>query len=208
MSSCRVDLVLVEQKNELFQLRSESYQRQYGESVDVSVLKWNSWDQRFLNLGVFDQDRLISCLRISHIKSKEEYKKMMLIEAGEQEVPLVILNRAATHKDHESQGLHSLLRWHALRLAHLSGLRWVMGTFTKDSKRILQLRKLGYEFSTNPVPWGDFLKSQEETWVAKLDLKSHFEQAEKSLRDKVKDLNAKYPAGYNQSELLLRMAES
>lgn len=202
-----VDLVYEFDKEKLFNLRSYAYKKQYGPDVDVSALHWNSWDDRFINLGVFDGENLISLLRVAHIKDVLEYEKIMLFDFDSTALtlPVVILSRAATAEGWISSGLHSLLRLHALRIAKASGAKWVTGTFKKDTQRLQQLKDMGYEISENPVPWQSFLKSHESTLVATLNLDTHYDRAESRLIKKVSTLELDFPAVFNFDELVKRM---
>jgi hypothetical protein len=205
-SNC-VDLIYESDKEALFELRAQAYKKNYNENVDLSALKWSPWDQRFINLGVFENNSLVSLLRIAHVKELTDYKKIMLCEldSAKIELPVVILSRAATHDGKESQGLHSLLRLHALRLAKLSGVKWVTGTFQKDAKRIAQLESMGYELTTNPTAWSSFLKSNGPTYIATLNLETSFAKAENRLLMTAESLIEKYPARYENSVLIERM---
>ena len=202
-----VDLIYESDKEQLFELRASSYKRQYGQNVDVTALRWNSWDERFINLGVFEGPQLVSTLRIARVNSLEEYKKIMLCEfdPAHLEMPLVILSRAATQENRQSEGLHSLLRYYALSLTSMAGIHWVIGTFKKNSQRVSQLTEMGYELSTNPIPWQSFLKSNEPTYVASLNLQKYYPQAQTRLLTSAKDLIKKYPVQFDTEDLIERM---
>lgn len=205
-SNC-IDLINESDGDEMFYLRSRSYKKQYGADVDVSALKWNSWDERFINLGVFAESELVSLLRIAYINDHEEYKKIMLcdFDSDVMSMPLVVLSRAATSERYESQGFHSILRLQAFRLSKAARAEWIVGTFKKDSKRVPQLLEMGYELSTNPIPWGSFLKSREPTLVARLNMARHFIQAEKRLVQSTQQLQEKYPVVFDFNFLVERM---
>lgn len=205
-----VDLLNANDQEEFFELRSSTYKSQYGSNVDVNALKWNHWDERFANLGVFHNGKLVSLLRVVFIDDPEEYKKILLYDFNSSDLvmPVAILNRAATHADHATKGFHSLLRLHALRLLKQMNVEWVLGTLLKDSRRVTQMKEMGYEFQENPVPWNGFLKSSSPPLVARLNLEHNYERAEKRLLLSAEPLLNIYPARYNAVEILSRLAEA
>lgn len=208
--SCYVDVVSELHQSELTALRCASYQKYYGEDVDLSALRWNPWDLRFFSLGVFDNGRLISILRLAHIKTAQEFQQMMLsdFDSSILSLPVVILSRAATHEDFESRGFHTLLRYYAFDLAFASGANWIAGTFKMDSIRTQQLSSMGYELTVNPIPWNDFLKSHDPTYMATINLPLHFERARLRMRKSIESLLNAYPPIYSRTVLLERMRQA
>lgn len=202
-----IDVITEQFKDQLFQLRSHAYKNHYGNNVDVSALRWNSWDDRFISLGVFEKGKLVSALRIAVVGNVEDYIKIMCTEFDSlvMDLPVAILSRAATHKNFENKGLHSLLRLHALRLIKRAEINWVAGTFKKNARRIKQLTEMGYIFEINSVPWDNFLRSHEPTFIAKLDLKTHFDKAEMRLLEKTLPIFENFPKAYDFETLVVRI---
>ena len=208
--ACYIDVVGESYGDQLTALRTSSYNRHYGEDVDISALRWNPWDLRFFSLGVFENHQLVSTLRLAHIKTERDYQQMMLSKFNSDAVslPVVILSRAATHENYESRGLHTLLRYHAFGLALASGANWVAGTFKMDAKRARQLESMGYTLEVNPVPWDDFLKSHEPTYTATINLSVHFDNARSRMLNTIAPLLETYPVLYSQDVLVKRMLKS
>ena len=202
-----VDLVQHSDRDQMYELRATAYRKQYGQDVDISVLHWNSWDERFINLGVFEDNKLISVLRIAHVKDSETYQKIMLCDFENQgmQFPVIILSRASTHESYLSKGYHSLLRYHAFNLASKAHVNWVVGTLKQDSERLNQMADMGYELSINPEPWGSFLKSHEPTYVAKLNISKFHDRAITRLKPAIESILSEYPAIYDDCLLVERM---
>ncbi len=170
--NCQYRLEILESTHSeaLGELRRIAYKAQFGERVDDAKLSWNPNDLLFLNLGLFNGEQLAACLRISVIESDREFHRVTLQPARPgTRYPLIVLSRGATRPEFASQGLHSHLRLHALKLAQAAGPWDVLGAMEADSPRIKQLKELGYTFEACPNEWDGFLKSSQTVMLGSLD---------------------------------------
>ncbi len=190
-----VDFVRHDGHDVLYRLRREAYQNEYQDQVNVDGLRPTDFEARFLNLGIYDRGQLVSVLRIAPVDNVEDYRRIMLIdfEPEHLSLPLVILGRAATKPGFESQGLHTLLRFHAFHLAKCLGVKWIVGTFKADAKRMVQLGRMGYQFSINENRWDKVVKVDEPTIVARMDIHHHFDRAVSVMKGAADRLSFKFP---------------
>lgn len=67
--------------------------------------------------------------------------------------PVLLLSRAATEKAYSNKGLNLLQRGIFLEMAKAYQLSHLVGTFVPNSPREETLRKMGYQFFSNPMGW-------------------------------------------------------
>jgi hypothetical protein len=199
-----IDLLVPSDKEIVDHVRSMAYEKYYGSKVDTSGLKWNNWDKRFVNLGLFRQGQLVSCLRVALINDPIEYKKLMAhdFDSNIFEMPVSVLCRAATFPGFESMGFHSLLRYYAVILSKEAGAYHIAGTFQKNSSRVKQLSEMGYEFYSNENNWRDFLKNDHPVLIAKLNLLENFEKAIQRINDSILDIKNEYKAIFDIEKII------
>lgn len=190
-----VKLLSADQSDLIYELRKEAYLREYGEQARIEALRPTEFESEFQNLGAFKSGQLVSVLRISLVNNQEYYYRIMLAEFEPEELtlPLVILGRAATRQGYEARGLHTLLRYHAFHWAKRSGVKWIVGTFKSDTKRMTQLAKMGYQFSLNPKKWDGVLNAERPAIVARVDIGKNFDRAKSVMQSTYERLNSEFP---------------
>lgn len=206
MAHYRIEVLTQSNADELGALRRLAYKNRFGSLVDTDKLGWNQNDILFLNLGLLLEGQLVSCLRVSVIETDREFHRITLQDApADIKYPCVVLSRGATHPDHKSRGLHTILRREALSLIKAAGLNDTFGFLEDGSPRLTQLAELGYSFETCPKPWGGFLKNTKPVVLARLrndileraiyvldqKIKNHVETIERRYDDRLAVLRLK-----------------
>jgi hypothetical protein len=205
-----IDNLTAHDAEALYQLRSESYVREFGSEVDPSVLRWNPWDDRFVNLGLFEQSQLVSVLRIAQINEERLFQKMMLCRHQDFNLtwPITVLSRAATRKGLESRGLHSLLRFYAFQLAEAAESQWIVSSLKANSKRISQLKRVGYELIPYQKTWDSFLKNEELGYLAKFEVKLRFRRGYEILNSTTAEVQKQFPPIFKFDQLVSKMKKN
>ncbi len=145
-------------------LRTEAYIRRYGERADVSRLRWNANDERYLNIGLIRErdGELVSIIRLAYLKTPLDFYKVVLLKHDplKFELPLVVIGRVATSAEYEGKGLHGILRWAGLKISKQAGAKSIVGTMEEGSLRLKQMAEIGYEFLLNDEKWEGYLKNE------------------------------------------------
>lgn len=145
------------------ELRGEVYRETYGDSVRENGLEWNDYDSRGIVLKAVAgaQSNIVSTMRISWLQNETDFQKVMTFSPGLRQIklPVVSINRLATHKEFRSLGLIGVMRKIAIQIASNTEANAVIGSSESSSRHFNQLYDLGYEVSELAVSWTGFLKN-------------------------------------------------
>lgn len=150
-------------QKKIVRLRKQVFQKKYGSLVDLSGLEWNRTDQYGTHIAAFNQDELISILRLSYIDTAETFERLLQFSPQDpfSSYPSFCLSRAATATEVAGQNVNMALRLIAYQLIKNSPrpAEFVYGTAMADSKRIQTLKDLGYEVMFHEKAWRGYLNS-------------------------------------------------
>jgi predicted GNAT family N-acyltransferase len=149
-------------RNDVVSLRKEAFLAKYDkDQINLSGLDWNWTDDHSNHLGLYQDNRLVSCLRLSVFNSSSDFYNASRIPMKmDCSSPYTLLARAATHPDYASQGLHNLLRLRALEICQHMKLDNIFGSLAENSDRLKQLSDLGYEIVGTAESWeNSYLKN-------------------------------------------------
>jgi len=188
-------------QDQIVKLRKEVFQRKYGTLVDVKGLEWNRTDQFGTHIAAYNQDELVSILRLSYIDTADTFEKLLQFPPDHpfSNYPSFCLSRAATSPAVEGKNLNMALRLLAFRLVLKSPKpsQFIYGTTMANSKRIQMLKDLGYEVEIHKNAWRGYLSSGDKP-IAIFRLP----------REKLSDAIAYLSNTYTSSELIKIKLES
>ena len=195
-------------KEALFQLRKKAYAQAKGFSLDLERLRWNTSDDQSYILGIFQDQQLISTMRAEVIEQKTVLEKKLECPWNfpvKMDGPVLLLSRAATEKAHANKGLNLLLRGIFLEMAKTYQLSHLIGTFVPNSPREESLRKMGYQFFSNPMGWQEsHYSSFGAVHVVCLDLGSTYEKAKTFIQEQLPTELYPLIANFNFNERTLK----
>lgn len=151
---------------QIIELRKQAYAIKYKNNVDLSGLEWTSEDRNGYHFGAFDNDKLVSCLRLVEIKSHKQFELTLEFPSDHSFslVPSFSLARAATKAEFRSHSINMALRSYVYCFIQQNFPEcdtYIYGTALAQSKRLDFLRELGYEFHIHKIAWKRFLLSGE-----------------------------------------------
>ena len=149
---------------QIVKLRKKAYAEKYQQHVNLWGLEWNKEDQGGYHFGAFLNEQLISCIRLTEIKSPQQFESTLEFPSDHEfsYTPSFSLARAATESEFYSQSLNMELRKQAYRFIQRNfpnQQTYIYGTALAGSKRLLFLKELGYEIVIHQKPWARFLNS-------------------------------------------------
>lgn len=160
--------------DELTHLRQRAYAHQYGSNVDLKALRWNPNLSHTYNLGLWNQDELVSAYRIDFLVHPQQLEFFLQTpESAQWPLPVFLGCRAATEPTFQNKKLHFMLRVAAIRLMIQTNVKYLLSTFesTNPWKRTLELA--GYNIHPSNGVWSDFLKNSSTPSIAALNLEAH-----------------------------------
>lgn len=161
-------------------LRKAAYHSAKGFKVNDVAIEWNRSDDQCTILGIYDRNTLAATMRIELVDTPEmiENKLEYPFTFHDLSFPAMILSKAATHRHYVGRGFNAVLRFHALQLAKVWNVRYLLGTFVDGSPRIRSMQKMGYRFYENPEGWYavDY-HSERKVLIASLDMQKYGDQA-------------------------------
>ena len=171
--------------DEIIELRRKSFARQYKNLFKPDAMIWNTTDRSSLHLGIKDQGKLVSALRLSFFNVTSKFCDATLISLPEGfSKPYSLPSRAATDCNYLNIGLHSRLRCHALEICLSFKFHSVFGSIETSAARFRKLLELGYEVVGAAKKWeSKFLSSQEEVALLYLGGEDKIKNAVASLRE-------------------------
>jgi hypothetical protein len=141
---------------EVVSLRKQSFLKYYGSNVNLEMLDWNETDRQSYHLGCFQNNKLISYLRITLFKDATTLENSTKISTPKTTIfPVALLARAATDEMHINIGLHSVLRCVALEFCKINLIDTVFGSLESRSRRLNQLYNVGYEVVNSVENWNN-----------------------------------------------------
>lgn len=153
------NLISTEQKEQILKLRYEAYIEDFGDSFDKNGINWNSVDDSSTHLGLFKNDTLVSCLRITISDDLNDFAKILLIDPPDHLKGLfAFFARAATLKNSRSQHSHSRLRAAALKYCINKNVQSIWGTLPTSALRIPQLKDLNYNIQSFNLVKSNYLQ--------------------------------------------------
>ncbi len=166
MNSFRCQRIQVDSNaiEQIVGLRKKCYLEKYQNSVNLDGLHWNREDSQAYHFAVFQYDQMISCLRLTEVKSKEQFESTLEFPGNHEFAftPCFSLARAATRFEFRTQSINMALRAfvYGFIKEHFSKQQtYIYGTALADSKRLSFLQELGYEILIHQRPWARFLSS-------------------------------------------------
>lgn len=155
---------------EISRLRAQAY-RKFGDDLkNPSTLNFGPTDRKNLNLGVLENRKLVSVLRIEKHLDLETLKLSLQNTVSPSRLPTAVLSRAATAENFKNCGYGMLLRKVAIEALIKAGYGEVFGTFKSSARRKQFLESIGYKTHSSDQKWADFLLSEEPVTLARLDL--------------------------------------
>ncbi len=153
--------------NQIVELRKQAYQKKYQDFVRLSGLGWNDEDASGQHFGAFLNGQLISCLRLTEIKSNAQFERVLRYSENPSFIftPSLALARAATHVEYLGLGINMALRAFVYRYIkqHLSKDHlYIYGTTLAESKRLQFLKDIDYEVIVHQQKWDSFLSSSDK----------------------------------------------
>lgn len=159
-------LITDEMKEQIAALRQASYDKKFGIRVTSDGLKWNLHDDESFHFGAFQNEKLISTLRLTRVETKARFESMLQYSSDNpfSSVPCYVLSRAATIESMSGQTINMQLRVLAFQflISHGSPNEFLYGTALADSRRLKFLEELGYEMQFHTEPWKGYLDSSQK----------------------------------------------
>ncbi len=151
-----------EQISAIVQLRQLEYVRRFGSDFNLQYLNWNDGDQNSQHFCAYNQNQLISTLRVSvHLTAESLERSTRIKTPLDLQYPVGLLARAATRANFTSLGVHTHLRSMAFNFLLSHSICTILGTLEVSALRLPQLLDLGYRVLTESSAWkASFLKSQ------------------------------------------------
>lgn len=173
-------------EDDIVKLRLKAFNSAYGQRVNLEGLKWNATDSRSNHLGIYVDNSLVSCLRLSVFNDAETFINSSLLSPGEHSSPpFVLLSRAATDPQYSGHGFHSILRVRALEICQQFKLYNVFGSLEKNATRLNCLLQLGYEVVNRNHRWpNSYIESSGEVVLIRLSEEDRLKEATEKLRQK------------------------
>ncbi len=169
--------------HEISRLRAQAY-RKFGDDLrNPNALNFGPTDRKNLNLGILENQKLVSVLRIEKHLNLETLELSLQSPARPSRLPTAVLSRAATAEGSENRGYGMLLRKIAIEALIKADYGEVFGTFKSSAKRKLFLESIGYKAHSPGRKWADFLLSKEPIVLVRLDLATEGDFALKKLEE-------------------------
>lgn len=167
MNSILVSKLLLtdELKQQIAELRQQSYDFKFSSRVSPDGLSWNLHDDDSHHFGALVGRQLVSTVRLTRVSTAGRFERMLQFPANEpfSTIPCYVLSRAATAKSQQGSGLNMKLRAEVFR--YLIGLDkpedFLYGAALSNSRRLHFLQKLGYEVKEHEHLWQGYLSSSE-----------------------------------------------
>lgn len=156
-----VDSIAIEQ---IVGLRKKCYLEKYQDNVNLEGLNWNREDGKAHHFAAYQENKMISCLRLSKIESAQQFESTLEFPADHKFafIPSFSLARAATLSEFSAQSINMSLRsfvYKFIKENFTEQETYIYGTALAGSKRLTFLEQLGYEVLIHQRPWGRFLSS-------------------------------------------------
>jgi hypothetical protein len=163
----------------IFQLRFECYSKaREFRLLQPECLQWGQADQAGVVLAAWDGDSPVSTTRALLVMTATEAEAAMgcSIEVPKAAFPAIVLGRGATLKSAARAGLHSMLRYYAIRSALEFEIRGILGMVYTNAPRTNLMRELGYTFTAPARVWDPEVEVVEPVLVGHLE-RSRFASA-------------------------------
>ena len=136
-------------------------------------MNWGPSDRRFVVLGAFWGEELISTLRIETLETEDDMKTYVQgsrVDFGVS-LPCISISRAATQGSYRKMGCWRVLRGLAIAWATQNHFEFTVSAFLESTPLKSLSERAGYQVFDAP-PWEDFIKSSGPTLRARLNLRS------------------------------------
>lgn len=160
----------------IVELRRICYSAQYGDAVQIDRLGFNDIDQQSVHFGAVQGADLLSVFRATIVTTPDLFERILLISSAHPPSPYPVrfpigtLARATTRPGYAKLGLHSRLRWEALKWFAANDVNQVWGTLSQSAFQINQMKALGYELFAAPSADSKLISYERTPLVACLDL--------------------------------------
>ena len=172
------------------QLILKSHANAKSFSIRPAVAEWNEADEICFPLGIFQNKKLISCMRLEPISdlSSLNYRLKSKFTLSNRYLPAAYLSKAGTLPEYCNLGLNTLLRLVAFQMCETWQIQTVFGKMMANSPRVQTMKKMGYTFKASRSKWNGSYTSSAPPLLAMLDLKTKAPSAFRYMNEHCKEL--------------------
>ncbi len=171
--------------------------------VRPEAARWYPVMNHSPTLGVFHDSKLLSVMRLSWYNSWPELNVQMnsKIIIDEIKFPVGYLSKGATHPDFMNSGFNALMRYHFIKICQELKLHFLMGTMIEGSSRVETMKKMGYKFTLNPVPWQGYYQSEKKALIGFLNIAQDSAKALEYLENQFSQQIREYQIQFEMAEI-------
>ncbi len=187
--------VLHQDRDEINRLRITEFNRSDNFLlIKPGKLLWGVNDERNVVLAAWDADGCaVSTMRAVTVKNIQEAQSCLECFVPEEIVyPVVVFNRAATHKHYRRQGLNQAIRYYFLKSALSADIQTLISPIYLGAPRIRFIKQLGYRFVESEKTWQTKLQTHTQRILAILE-RSKIRHALTILEEKRAEIIRQYP---------------
>ena len=165
-----------------------------GFMVNRNSLTWTQTDDYYPTLGVFNNNRLVSMMRLEWILTEKElvFKSQENVSFNPFTYPIGYLAKAATEPGFDGTGLNTLLRYHCFKIFECWKVHWIVGFMVHGSPRVFTMQEMGYSFYTKKNKWNGAFVSNPNVHFAYLNLAEKINVEMSHLEKKLAPIFIKY----------------
>ncbi len=188
------------------ELVRKSFGSAKGFMVNRNSLTWTPTDDYYPTLGVFNNNKLVSMMRLEWILTEKElvYKSQEEVSFAPFTYPIGYLAKAATEPGYDGSGLNTLLRYHCFKIFKCWKVNWIVGFMVFGSPRVFTMQEMGYSFYTKKNKWNGAFVSDRNVHFAYLNVDEKMNDAMAYLEKELAPILNEYEVEFKHEEVPMK----